>query len=79
MLMGVLLGWIMSPFYALAILVLWEPLEVLILSPLLGKIGITFGYESIRNSLSDIVFDTVGVIIGAYIIGHLFDPPIFLF
>lgn len=74
-----LLGWIMNPFFALAIMVLWEPIEIFIISPLLAKRGITFGYESIRNSLSDIVFDTAGVIFGAYILSQLFTPPFHLF
>lgn len=73
------LAWIMSPFIALAIMVLWEPLEILILSPLLAKYGIVFGFESIRNSLSDIFFDVVGVFIGVYVLSRFFEPPFFLF
>jgi hypothetical protein len=76
---GVALGWMMSPFVALLIMVLWEPLEILVLSPFLAKFGITFGYETLRNSLSDIFFDAIGIIIGAYIIGSIFNPPFFLF
>ncbi len=79
LLTGVGLGWVMSPFIALVIMVLWEPLEILILSPILAKSGIIFGYESLRNSLSDIFFDTIGVIIGWYIIGSIIEPPFFLF
>ena len=69
----------MSPFFALVILVLWEPVEIFILSPLLAKRGINFGYESIRNSLSDIVFDIMGVIFGAYVLAQLHTPPLHLF
>lgn len=76
---GALLGWLMAPFVALAIMVLWEPVEIFILSPLLAKFGITFGYESIKNSLSDIVFDTLGVIFGAFILSQFFAPPFHLF
>jgi hypothetical protein len=76
---GVAFGWIMSPFIALLIMVLWEPLEILVLSPILAKFGIVFGYETLRNSLSDIFFDTMGIILGAYILGSLVNPPFFLF
>ena len=76
---GAVLGWIMNPFFALVIMVLWEPIEIFILSPLLAKAGIVFGYESVKNSLSDIVFDILGVVFGAYIISQLFSPPFHLF
>jgi hypothetical protein len=76
---GVFFGWIMNPFAALVIMVLWEPLEVLIISPIVAKFGYEFGYESIRNSLSDIFFDVIGVIIGAYLLTKLFTPPFYLF
>lgn len=76
---GIVLGWIMSPFIALIIMVLWEPLEVLILSPLLARVGIQFGFESLRNSLSDIFFDVVGVALGVYILAKVIDPPFYLF
>lgn len=79
LLTGVLLGWIMPPVIALAIMVLWEPLEILVLSPLLAKFGIEFGYETLRNSLSDIFFDTVGVLLGVYALGRFIEPPFFLF
>jgi len=76
---GILLGWIMSPFVALLIMVLWEPLEILVLSPFLAKFNIVFGYETIRNSLSDIFFDCVGVALGFYVLSNLLDPPFTLF
>jgi len=76
---GIIFGWTMPPFIALAILVLWEPFEILILSPFLARFGIIFGYETIRNSLSDIFFDTVGVVIGFYVLAHFFNPPLQLF
>jgi hypothetical protein len=72
---GIVLGWVLDPFVALAILVLWEPLEIFVLSPLLAKKGIVFGYESLRNSLSDIVFDVIGVALGAWLVVKLLDPP----
>lgn len=76
---GIGFGWIMPPFIALALLVLWEPLEILVLSPFLAKFDIVFGYETIRNSLSDIFFDTIGVLIGTYVLLNVIDPPFRLF
>ena len=72
---GILMAWVMPPFVALLIMVLWEPLEILILSPLLAKVGITFGHETLRNSLSDIFFDCVGVALGYWVLTPLYDPP----
>lgn len=65
---GALFGWLMSPLVAIVIMTLWEPFEILILSPLLARRGIVFGYETLRNSLSDIVFNTIGVILGALVL-----------
>jgi len=77
---GIVFGWIMDPFIALLIMVLWEPLEVLVLSPLLKKhFNIIFGYESIRNSLSDIFFDAIGVLIGTYALTPFIVSPIHFF
>lgn len=76
---GILLGWLMSPLLAIVIMVLWEPFEIFLLSPLLARFDITFGYESLRNSLSDIVFDVAGVLIGAYGLVALVEPPFVLF
>jgi len=76
---GVALGWVMRPFVALSIMVLWEPLEILILSPLLARVGIKFGYESLRNSLSDILFDVIGVTLGAWLLTNLAAPPFHVF
>lgn len=76
---GVALGWVMTPVIALALMVLWEPFEILMLSPLLGRFGIIFGYESLRNSLSDVLFDTLGVLAGAYLLVALVPPPFHIF
>lgn len=75
---GVLLGWIMTPLAALIIMIAWEPLEILVLSPLLARAGIVFGYETWRNALSDIIFDCVGIVIGAFILTSLLPPPFHL-
>jgi hypothetical protein len=50
-----------------------------VLSPLLYRVGIIFGFETLRNSLSDIVFDIAGVATGAYILAKLIGPPFHLF
>lgn len=76
---GLMMGWTITPVVALALMVLWEPLEIFILSPILARINIEFGYETLRNSLSDIFFDTVGVLLGAYVLTWLVMPPFHLF
>lgn len=76
---GIFLGWVMNPFVALSIMVVWEPLEVLVLSPFLAKRGIVFGQESLKNSLSDIFFDVVGVALGYILLEALISPPFYLF
>jgi hypothetical protein len=76
---GIIAGWIMPPFIALSILVLWEPFEILVLSPFLARFNIVFGHETLRNSLSDIVFDFFGVVIGAALLAKIISPPFFLF
>jgi hypothetical protein len=76
---GVALGWLLAPFWALLILVLWEPLEVFILSPLSWRLfQREFGHESMRNSVSDIVFDAAGVALGAWGLRAVLDPPFVL-
>jgi hypothetical protein len=56
------LCWCIGPLPAWIVTTLWEPLEVLVLSPLLMRKGIVFGHEGLHNSLSDIVFNTLGVV-----------------
>jgi cytochrome b len=72
---GIAMAWVMDPFIALLIMVIWEPLEILVLSPLLARIDITFGHETLRNSLSDIFFDCVGVAVGYWVLTPLLEPP----
>lgn len=76
---GIAMGWLMAPFVALVLMVLWEPFEILILSPVLARYGIEFGYETLNNSLSDIVFDVIGIVIGAWLLTALIAPPFYLF
>lgn len=59
---GVGLTMLVGPAWAFGLLVAWEPIEVLLLGPLLSRRGIAFGHEGWRNSLSDIVFDGLGVL-----------------
>lgn len=66
--LGILLAVVLTPFWALVLLVLYEPLELLVLSPILDKRGISFANETLENSLMDIVFDTIGVLLGAYLV-----------
>jgi CBS domain containing-hemolysin-like protein len=75
---GIIFGWLITPAIAVALLIAWEPLEIFIFSPILARFGIVFGFENWRNSLSDIVFDTLGVIIGATILTALLTPPFHL-
>lgn len=72
---GIILGWTMSPFVALVIMTLWEPLEIFVLSPLLARFDIVFGHESLQNSLSDILFNTLGVTFGAYVLAEIVTIP----
>ena len=76
---GVVFAWVMPPFVALLIMTIWEPVEILVLSPFLARFGILFGHESLRNSLSDIVFNCTGVAIGHWVLSPLVDPPFHLF
>lgn len=76
---GVMIGWLVNPLIGLALMIAWEPFEIFILSPILAKYGILFGYETWRNSISDIVFNTLGVAIGYFILSALIDPGYRLF
>lgn len=75
LLTGILLGWIMSPTIAVLVMILWEPLERFALSKFLAKFGIKFGYETVKNSLADIMFDILGISIGAAGLMAFIDPP----
>ena len=66
--MGAVFGLAATPLAAMFFLVLWEPVEILLISPFLARHKISFGYESINISLSDIAFDALGVMIGYYIL-----------
>lgn len=72
---GIFLGWLINPLVAVIGMVLWEPLEILVLSPLLARVHITFGFETLKNSLSDIVFDIAGVLIGSQLLARILHTP----
>ncbi|MEK9196589.1 MAG: hypothetical protein AAB914_04430 [Patescibacteria group bacterium] len=76
---GILFGWLMNPWIALLIMTLWEPIEIFVISPLLAKHDIEFGYEGPLNSFSDILFNVVGLLIGIFVLAKFFAPPFFLF
>lgn len=65
---GIVLAVFLGPFWALVLMVLWEPFEILVGSPIAARFGIEFGHETLRNSLMDIVFDVVGVLLGALVV-----------
>lgn len=75
LLTGIVLGWLVNPLVAIIGMVLWEPLEILVLSPLLARVNITFGFETLKNSLSDIVFDIAGVLIGSQLLAQILHAP----
>ncbi len=64
------LALLIGPFVAFAVTLLWEPLEIFVISPLLAKFGIVFGHESFRNSLSDIAFNTLGILAAILLIAR---------
>jgi hypothetical protein len=76
---GIAMGWLMTPKVAMVLMVLWEPVEIFLISPFLGRFGVVFGYESLPNSLSDIVFDAIGILLSIYVLRMLFAPPFQLF
>lgn len=76
---GVILGWLLDPLLAIAIMVVWEPLEVFVISPLLAKVGIIFGNESLHNSVSDIFYDVLGITLGTWALTAVIGPPFHLF
>ncbi len=75
---GIGFGWLVAPLPALIFMAAYEPIEVLVLSPLLARYGIVFGYEAVRNSLSDIFFDAIGITLGAWLLTALALPPFHL-
>src|SRR5688500_6150579 len=70
---GVVLSVLIGPFIAVVLLTLWEPFEVLVLSRLAARRGWDFGHEALTNSLMDIVFDVLGVLLATFLLMPFFD------
>lgn len=62
------LGLLINPVVAVVILIAWEPIEIFILSPVLSRFNVVFGHETLRNSLSDMLVDCVGVLLGMLVL-----------
>ena len=69
----------MPPFIAIALMIMWEPFEILILSPIFARHYIDFGYESLSNSMSDILVNVAGVSVGYYGLAQHFATPFHIF
>ena len=70
---GVLLAVLLPRFTALIVLVLWEPLFYLLLSPRLPGARAALaearvGRPTLRNVLVDLVMDVAGVLLGVYVV-----------
>lgn len=63
-----------GPWWGLALMLAWEPFEILLLGPLLSRKGIAFGHETWRNAASDAVFDAAGVAVAFFLLLPLWDP-----
>ncbi len=64
------LCFLFGPLAAIVITFAWEPIELFVLSPILAKFDVLFGHETLRNSLSDLVMDSIGVL-AAYSVTQL--------
>jgi hypothetical protein len=65
---------LVGPWWGLALMVAWEPIEIFLLGPRLARWGISFGHETWRNSVSDMVFDAVGALLAFLLVLPLWDP-----
>jgi hypothetical protein len=63
-----------GPWIAFVVLVAWEPVEVFVLSPVLARVGVAFGREGWRNSVSDVGFDAIGVTAGVILLRLVGEP-----
>lgn len=71
---GFALAMLVGPVWSFALMVAWEPFEILLLGPLLSRKGIAFGHETWRNSVSDILFDGAGAALAYVVLLLLWDP-----
>lgn len=71
---GLVLAILVGPWWSFGLLLAWEPLEILVLGPLISRYGIEFGHETWKNSVSDILFDAAGAALGYLVTRFLWDP-----
>jgi hypothetical protein len=71
---GVALAILLGPFWAVAILIAWEPFEIFLLGPTLARRGIPFGHETWRNSVSDMLVDIAGAATAFFLVLPFWDP-----
>lgn len=71
---GLGLAIVLGPWWAVGLLVAWEPFEILLLGPWLARWGVPFGHETWRNSLSDVAFDGAGVAMAFFLVLPAWDP-----
>lgn len=76
---GMIFGVFMAPIPAMLIMSAWEPLEVFVISPIMARFGILFGYEALVNAISDIIFDAIGYAIGYFILSSFIGPEVRIF
>lgn len=70
----------MHPLLAFALMVLYEPFEVLVLSQFLyDNFGIVYGNEALINSMMDIIVNTAGIAVGYYVLRKRYPPPFIIF
>lgn len=70
---GLVLSAVVGPFLAVVVLSLWEPFEVLLLSPWAARRGLNFGHEALQNSLLDLVFNIIGVLMAVFLFLPYFE------
>lgn len=73
---GITLGWLLPAPIALLLIVLHEPFETQLLSPFLWRrFGVIYGYEALPNSLADIAFGCIGLLVGHFTLGTIVGTP----
>ncbi len=76
---GVISGLLMPPLIAIALIIIWKPFEILVVSPILARCHLDFGFETLKNSVLDIMVDIGGVALGYYAVAHYIVPSFHLF
>lgn len=73
---GVVVALVLPPFWALVVAVLFEPVEVLVIGPVVARYDIDFGHEGVRNLAMDLVFDVAGILVGAFWLRDVLAPAL---